>query len=334
MRAFIAIFTAFFIVFLILLNPFSIYFEAKYQKSFFLSDTKLDEFSVAALNFINQEFKRLKFLKDEEEVFKSAFKESVLDENLTADNSPLIKPKQDIDPVKIAAENNDTNLTNEPVKTVLKKDDLNSTQLKKINLEANSTVILVGDSIMSGFGWGLENLLKSRQVKVKNFAKASTGLLNKKFYDWRSELDKILEENDDNNTVLMAIFGANDAYSFNFGKKIAKFGTEEWANEYKKRIDEIYEIVKKYETGLVWLGLPCMQNEKFSEKMNALNKIYKEMANEKGVKFISLSDALCKDGKFLKTDDAKKSLRGEDGVHLSMHGSTQAAKYAIIEILK
>lgn len=328
MRAFAVIFGALLIVFLILLNPFSIYFEAKYQKDFILSDTKLDEFSILAINFINKELERLNFLKDKPSSLPQTT-EPDLDTNLTQ-KKPIITQKTD---QNLTQTSKDTNQTKIAKKTEIVPQK-NITQSKKVSLESNSTVILVGDSIMKGFGWGFENLLKNKQVKVKNLGKSSTGLLNKKFYDWQNELDKILEENSDKNAILMAAFGANDTYSSTFGNKVAKFGTDDWKNGYKNRVEEIYQVAKKHDIDMVWIGLPCMENKKYSDKMRDLNKIFKSIADEKSVQFISLTDALCKNGKFIKADDNKKALREDDGVHLSMHGSIQAAKFVIIEILK
>lgn len=324
MRAFIVIFTAFLTIFLILLNPFSIYFEAKYQKEFFLSDTKLDELSIKIINFINSEFNILNFIKKDEKP-----------PLITEANATLQEPK--ISPIieanlTASVEINRTNLI--PKETNATKDIAKSAPTIKTMLEADSTVILIGDSIMSAFGWGLENTLKSRNVRVKNFAKSSTGLLNKKFYDWQSELDKILDENEEKDAILMALFGANDTYGYTFDKTHTKFGSPKWESGYAKRVSEIYEIAQKHDIRIVWLGMPCMEKEKYSEKMDALNQIYQKIANEKGAKFIHLGDALCSEGKFIKTDQNKKALRNEDGMHITTHGSTQAARYVVIELLK
>ncbi|QCD51895.1 DUF459 domain-containing protein [Campylobacter sp. RM16192] len=328
MRSFAVIFIAFFIVFMVLLNPFSIYFETKYQKDFFLSNTKIDKFSIFIINFINKQFDNINFIKEKTYSPISRIQTN-LEENLTQRKS-TISEKNDQNLTTISKDANKTQIS-EKNKTILQKKPI---QQKKVSLESNSTIILVGDSIMRGFGWGFENLLKNRQIKVKNLGKASTGLINKKFYDWQNELDKILEEYKNENTILIAAFGANDTYSSAFDKKIEQFGTEDWINGYKNRVEEIYQVAQKYNTDIVWIGLPCMKNQKYSDKIQNLNQIFKSIADEKGVQFISLTDAICKNGKFIKIDNNKKVLRDEDGIHLSMHGSIQAAKFVIIEILK
>lgn len=188
---------------------------------------------------------------------------------------------------------------------------------------------------MQGFGWGFENALKTRKIAIKNMAKASTGLTNKKFYDWSEELKTALANLKERpqNLLILALFGANDAYSYSFDERTLDFGSEAWREAYEGRIAEIYEIADEYGAQVVWLGIPCMKSEKFDKKMKALNLIYKDAAQKYGARYIDIGGAICKGGKFLKAGADKKPLRNDDGVHISMNGAKKVAVYVVDKLL-
>ena len=204
-----------------------------------------------------------------------------------------------------------------------------------IELNENLGVILIGDSIMQGFGWGFENALKTSKISIKNMAKASTGLTNKKFYDWSEELKAALAslENRPQNLLIFALFGANDAYSYTFDEQALDFGTDAWREAYEGRIAEIYEIATEHGAQVVWLGVPCMKSEKFDKKMKALNLIYKDAAQKYGARYIDISGAICDNGKYLKEGADKKPLRKDDGMHISMNGAKKIAVYVVDKLL-
>lgn len=73
MRAFVVLSSVFLLLFSLLLYPFCNYFEAKYQKIFFLDDTKIYNLSkeiFAKKEFIYNESKNKNFNKDIEAVLK------------------------------------------------------------------------------------------------------------------------------------------------------------------------------------------------------------------------------------------------------------------------
>lgn len=222
MRAFFGVFLAFFTLIALFLRPLSNYYEAKYQKDFFITDERAMALSDKFINAAEDGLQSAKsaidkltgiFLGDKKQVAASPKTEQNLTvsqaepANLNAQNTQNLAPS--ISPIK------EVNLTAQtaqisPAKTVSNLDKngsiasnltpsapnkTNKSATFDIELNENLGVILIGDSIMQGFGWGFENALKTSKISIKNMAKASTGLTNKKFYDWSEYLTALHDEN-------------------------------------------------------------------------------------------------------------------------------------------
>ena len=361
MRAFFGVFLAFFTLIALFLRPLSNYYEAKYQKDFFITDERAMALSDKFINIAEDGLQSAKsaldkftgiFSGDKKQTATSAKTEQNLTvsqaepSNLNAQNAQNLTPG-----ISSAKEANlTTQSIQTPAKTVSNLDKnsslasnltpsapskKNKSAFFDIELNENLGVILIGDSIMQGFGWGFENALKTSKISIKNMAKASTGLTNKKFYDWSEELKTALAslENRPQNLLIFALFGANDAYSYTFDEQALDFGTDAWREAYEGRIAEIYEIAGQHGAQVVWLGVPCMKSEKFDKKMKALNLIYKDAAQKYGARYIDISGAICDNGKYLTEGADKKPLRKDDGMHISMNGAKKIAVYVVDKLL-
>lgn len=378
MRAFFGVFLAFFTLIALFLRPLSNYYEAKYQKDFFITDERAMALSDKFINAAEEGAQSAKSVFDKiMRIFHAGLDESnsiknnqaaasvKAEQNLTADQTApsnlnaqntqnLMPSTSAIKETNLTAQNAQTsraqtplnldknssptlNLSNLPHETVAWTDKgaISKSEPFDIELNENLGVILIGDSIMQGFGWGFENALKTRKIAIKNMAKASTGLTNKKFYDWSEELKTALANLKERpqNLLILALFGANDAYSYSFDERTLDFGSEAWREAYEGRIAEIYEIAEEHGAQVVWLGIPCMKSEKFDKKMKALNLIYKDAAQKYGARYIDIGGAICKGGKFLKAGADKKPLRNDDGVHISMNGAKKVAVYVVDKLL-
>lgn len=361
MRAFFGVFLAFFTLIALFLRPLSNYYEAKYQKDFFITDERAMALSDKFISAAEDGLQSAKSTIDKLTGTFSGDKKQVATSTKTEQNLTATKTK----PANLNAQNTqnltptigavkEANLTAQtaqlPAKTALNldkngslasnltpsaPDKTNKSATFDIELNENLGVILIGDSIMQGFGWGFENALKTSKISIKNMAKASTGLTNKKFYDWSEELKTALAslENRPQNLLIFALFGANDAYSYTFDEQALDFGTDAWRKAYEGRIAEIYEIAGQHGAQVVWLGVPCMKSEKFDKKMKALNLIYKDAAQKYGARYIDIGGAICDNGKYLKEGVDKKPLRKDDGMHISMNGAKKIAVYVVDKLL-
>lgn len=381
MRAFFGVFLAFFTLIALFLRPLSNYYEAKYQKDFFITDERAMALSDKFINIAEDglqsaksafdKFMRVfwvKFskpdLKDARVAMSAATQNQTVNlntqnqQNQTANSSAqnqqnLAANSSAQDEANLTAQNaqispvvsdlnldengsRDANLASLAQKTA-QEDKAQQPKSRAFDIELNENlgVILIGDSIMQGFGWGFENTLKTSKITIKNLAKASTGLTNKKFYDWSEELKNTLEnlKNRPQNLLILALFGANDAYSYAFEGRALEFGTDAWKQAYESRIAQIYDIADEYGAQVAWLGMPCMRSEKFDKKMKTLNLIYKDAAQKRGARYIDISGAICDNGKYLKQGADNKPLRNDDGVHISLNGAKKVAIYVVDKLL-
>lgn len=369
MRAFFGVFLAFFTLIALFLRPLSNYYEAKYQKDFFITDERAmalsDKFISAAEDGLQSaksaldKFMRVfwaKFskpdLKGDRVAISAATQNQTvnlntqnqqnlatnssaqIDANLTAQNAQISPVVSDLNLDENGSR--DANLASLAQKTA-QEDKAQQPKSRAFDIELNENlgVILIGDSIMQGFGWGFENTLKTSKITIKNLAKASTGLTNKKFYDWSEELKDALEnlKNRPQNLLILALFGANDAYSYAFEGRALEFGTDAWKQAYESRIAQIYDIADEYGAQVAWLGMPCMRSEKFDKKMKTLNLIYKDAAQKRGARYIDIGGAICDNGKYLKQGADNKPLRNDDGVHISLNGAKKVAIYVVDKLL-
>ena len=369
MRAFFGVFLAFFTLIALFLRPLSNYYEAKYQKDFFITDERAmalsDKFISAAEDGLQSaksaldKFMRVfwaKFskpdLKGDRVAISAATQNQTvnlntqnqqnlatnssaqIDANLTAQNAQISPVVSDLNLDENGSR--DANLASLAQKTA-QEDKAQQPKSRAFDIELNENlgVILIGDSIMQGFGWGFENTLKTSKITIKNLAKASTGLTNKKFYDWSEELKDALEnlKNPPQNLLILALFGANDAYSYAFEGRALEFGTDAWKQAYESRIAQIYDIADEYGAQVAWLGMPCMRSEKFDKKMKTLNLIYKDAAQKRGARYIDIGGAICDNGKYLKQGADNKPLRNDDGVHISLNGAKKVAIYVVDKLL-
>ena len=369
MRAFFGVFLAFFTLIALFLRPLSNYYEAKYQKDFFITDERAmalsDKFISAAEDSLQSaksaldKFMRVFWAKFSKPDLKgdrvaisaatqnqtanlnaqnqqnlAANSSAQIDANLTAQNAQISPVVSDLNLDENGSR--DANLASLAQKTA-QEDKAQQAKSRAFDIELNENlgVILIGDSIMQGFGWGFENTLKTSKITIKNLAKASTGLTNKKFYDWSEELKNALEnlKNPPQNLLILALFGANDAYSYAFEGRALEFGTDAWKQAYEGRIAQIYDIADEYGAQVAWLGMPCMRSEKFDKKMKTLNLIYKDAAQKRGARYIDIGGAICDNGKYLKQGADNKPLRNDDGVHISLNGAKKVAIYVVDKLL-
>ena len=369
MRAFFGVFLAFFTLIALFLRPLSNYYEAKYQKDFFITDERAmalsDKFINAAEDGLQSaksaldKFMRVFWAKFSKPDLKgdrvaisaatqnqtanlsaqnqqnlAANSSAQIDANLTAQSAQISPVVSDLNLDENGSR--DANLASLAQKTA-QEDKAQQPKSRAFDIELNENlgVILIGDSIMQGFGWGFENTLKTSKITIKNLAKASTGLTNKKFYDWSEELKNALEnlKNPPQNLLILALFGANDAYSYAFEGRALEFGTDAWKKAYEGRIAQIYDIADKYGAQVAWLGMPCMRSEKFDKKMKMLNLIYKDAAQKRGARYIDIGGAICDNGKYLKQGADNKPLRNDDGVHISLNGAKKVAIYVVDKLL-
>lgn len=196
---------------------------------------------------------------------------------------------------------------------------------------ASTRILIVGDSMIAGaVGLFLENgLRKLHGYQVQRKGKSSTGLARPDFFSWPKEAQKQVEAFAPDAAVVM--FGGNDVQGLRMPDKgWITWPEPEWPEEYARRVNAFADIVAPAGKPLFWIGMPVMRPEKFHNRVQRVNTIYRaEMAIRPGARFIDIWRLLADDsGDYADRLDLdgepggkKVRMRADDGIHLSIAGA-------------
>lgn len=203
---------------------------------------------------------------------------------------------------------------------------------------AKKKVLILGDSMIAGaLGLFLENALRDQHgFEVRRFGKSSTGLSRPDFFDWMKEARAQLDAFPGVDAVV-TMFGGNDVQGLYMGKKGRGqpaewiiWPDEAWPVEYARRVTAFADLVAPDGRDLFWIGMPVMRPEKFHQRVQRVNTIYRaEMAIRPGGHFIDIWRVLADEaGRYsdrLTIDEGGKAkkirVRAGDGIHLSVAGA-------------
>ena len=194
----------------------------------------------------------------------------------------------------------------------------------KIVLKSGEEVLFIGDSMMQPVAMHAKKSLSRLGIKSTDLSRHSTGLINKRYFDWQEATLETLAQNR-NIKLVVVLLGANDSWGVKIGGRYKDFNSDEWADFYGGRVGEIYDAAQTAGARVIWLGAPCMRDEAFDAKMRRLNEIFKAGAKARGGRYFDTDGVVCNGGKYeayLKDDKGKSvKARADDGIHINIKGS-------------
>ena len=112
-----------------------------------------------------------------------------------------------------------------------------------------------------------------------------------------------------------------------------EFRTDQWAELYDKRIDEMIAALKSKGVPVFWVGLPAVRGTRSTSDMSYLDELYRERAEKAGITYIDVWDGFVDDkGVFaVQGPDFEgqiRRLRTGDGVNFTKAGAEKLARYA------
>jgi hypothetical protein len=124
------------------------------------------------------------------------------------------------------------------------------------------------------------------------------------------------------------------------GKKtsgVVEFRSEQWAEIYSKRIDDMIAALKSKGVPVFWVGLPSIRGPKSTADAVYLNDLYRARAERAGVIYIDVWDGFVDEtGKFSNFgpdyEGQMRRLRSNDGVYFTKSGALKLAHYVEREI--
>jgi uncharacterized protein len=134
------------------------------------------------------------------------------------------------------------------------------------------------------------------------------------------------------------MIGAGDRFALRLatGRRLA-IGSEEWREEYGRRVDRLIKTLKRQKVALYWIGLPIMRRSDANDDGQLINNIVREKAYLNGIKFIDIRAQFADESGNYSAygpDLAGKSrlLRDSDGVLFTAAGNRKLAHFVEQEI--
>jgi hypothetical protein len=121
------------------------------------------------------------------------------------------------------------------------------------------------------------------------------------------------------------------------GLRTYEFRTDEWAEQYTRRIDATVVALKSAGVPVFWVGLPSIRGQKSTSEMLYLNDLFRTRAEKAGVTYIDVWDGFVDEGGRFSVqgpdfEGQTRRLRVSDGVHFTKAGARKLAHYLEREI--
>jgi len=118
-----------------------------------------------------------------------------------------------------------------------------------------------------------------------------------------------------------------------------EFHTDEWAQLYTKRIDDMIAALKSKGVPVIWVGLPALRGPRSTSEMSYLDDLYHARADKAGIVYVDIWDGFVdENGRYtVQGPDFEgqiRRLRAGDGVNFSKVGAEKLAHYVEHELAR
>jgi hypothetical protein len=198
-------------------------------------------------------------------------------------------------------------------------------------LQTAQKILIVGDFLASGLGDGMTEAFRtSPGVVVEARGNVSSGLVRDDYYDWPSQLLKMMDEVKPAMVVVM--LGANDRQQMATDAGKEKFKTDGWYAEYQRRVVAFGKEVTSRKIPLLWVGLPAFESPSATTDAVQMNQLYRKQVEGVGGEFVDIWDGFVdENGQFIVTgsdiNGQQVRLRTSDGINLTQAGRRKIAFY-------
>ncbi|WP_300155648.1 DUF459 domain-containing protein [Solidesulfovibrio sp.] len=186
--------------------------------------------------------------------------------------------------------------------------------------EKTAAVAVVGDSLAVGVGMTMSQRLEKTGLGCEPLGKVSTGLINKKFFDWEKKLTELVAK--EKLSAVVVVMGGNDANNAIGGRQP---GTPQWSEAYREKAESFLRIAAGAGVKVIWVGLPAMREAAYNARVVSVNAAAKDACAKVGGCTYMEASTLFTDasGNYVQAKDIggrKVPLRAKDGVHMTMTG--------------
>jgi len=210
--------------------------------------------------------------------------------------------------------------------TLPEKRAFSPTEMMRLWVGGDSLAITPGESIIN-------QALGTQVIGITDAVDGhvATGLARPEVFNWPAYLNEVISAHAPDTIVLT--IGSNDDQPLTGEGGGADFGSQEWQDEYRRRVGGLMDqVTGSSKTTLYWVGIPLVRNGARIEAYTLINEIARsEAAKRPGkVEFIDtfpvLADA---NGAYadylLNPDGTVVQVRAGDGIHFTRAGGDRIA---------
>src|SRR5690606_27667054 len=195
---------------------------------------------------------------------------------------------------------------------------------------------VIGDGMAEGLFSALSETFRSdTRVRVPNRLHSLNGLIRLRPDDF-FKFEETIKSEPLHIAVIMLGISDRVALRAPDGRRV-NVGTEEWKEEYGRRIDRITRALKRHGAAIYWVGLPIVRRPDVNEDVRMLNSVMRERALLNNVKFIDVYETFADEtGQYTQygpdLTGKQRLLRHGDGISLTTVGNRKLAHYVEREI--
>jgi hypothetical protein len=198
------------------------------------------------------------------------------------------------------------------------------------------TVLEIGDSLGNDLGWGLQRQLSGYPwLHLIQKDKSSSGLANSWFFSWPVHLAKYLRQYHPN--LVIVCLGGDDEQNFKVKGVYETVGTPAWRGTYRRYVRQIVDLARAARVQVLWVGLPVMQPNYYSQGVAMLNSIYVGAIRQiPGTAYVPTWKLFAtSQGAYMgvaQVNGVAEQLRASDGIHFSEVGENVVSTYVVREL--
>ncbi len=195
---------------------------------------------------------------------------------------------------------------------------------------------VVGDGMAEGVFSALAEAFRSdTRVRMPNGRHRLNGFIRMRPEDFFQFEETIKSEPIH---IAVVMLGASDRVALRApdGRRV-HVGSEEWKEEYGRRVDRIIRALKRRGAAVYWIGLPIVSRSDMNEDVRMLNSVFRERALLNSIKFIDIYEAFADEaGQYTQygpdLTGKQRLLRRGDGVNFTTVGYRKVAHFVEREI--
>lgn len=193
-----------------------------------------------------------------------------------------------------------------------------------------------GDAMAEGvFGALTEAFRSDSRVRLPNSYDRVNGFIRMRPEDFARFEESIKKEP---LHIAVIMLGTSDRVALRApdGRRV-NVGSDEWKEEYGRRVDRITRALKRRGAAVYWVGLPIVSRSDMNEDVRMLNSVFRERALLNGIKFIDIYEAFADElGQYTQygpdLTGKQRLLRSGDGIYFTTVGYRKVAYFVEREI--